>query len=447
MHMKFSVGVMIPVYNMGEYLERCVRSVLDNGNVVGQIVIVDDGSTDGSAETCDEIAKTDDRLKVVHIDHSGLVAARNASLDHFDTEYISFVDADDWIDKDFFANAVSVLRENKDVDIFVNGMVRDDNKGNVRGMFKEHSGDYIFEHEAALIELFKGDCFRWELCGKVYRSKLFEGWRADESIFRGEDLDRDWILFNKANMVAYNGESKYHYYFNSESMVNSSEIMLCSMYTVYKRIIQSEYYISEALRLYLINYIFRELVFQIKRLCCWDVVKNKDEIKEYQAELGKLDSLEVSQSGDIEVFGYPKMKITLNEAKAKYGDYDHLLNTYRYINEVIDDELTKVKSNYSNVNFYGTGKVAEFVSRLAEHRGLTWDGYIVSDGSMIRNSFHGKKVRRISDISPSEEILIVLAVSEENQDVVIKGVMERGLDKPISLIDNFREDFKISDWI
>ena len=108
--MKAKVTVVIPVYNTKRYLEECVLSVTGQTYPDIEILLVDDGSTDGSSELCDELAKTDGRIRVIHKENGGAATARNLGIDEAAGEYIMFLDSDDWLD----ADAVEVLARNAD---------------------------------------------------------------------------------------------------------------------------------------------------------------------------------------------------------------------------------------------------------------------------------------------------------------------------------------------
>ena len=102
------VSVIIPVYNVKNYLNQCLTSVLAQTYQNLEIILVDDGSTDGSREICDAYAFRDRRIMVLHQDNAGVSAARNWALDRCQGEYLTFVDADDYIEKDL----VEVLLHN-----------------------------------------------------------------------------------------------------------------------------------------------------------------------------------------------------------------------------------------------------------------------------------------------------------------------------------------------
>lgn len=96
------ISVIVPVYNIKEYLPRCVRSVCDQTYENLEILLVDDGSTDGSGALCEKLAAEDPRIRVLHKENGGSSSARNLGLDHAKGSYIGFVDSDDHIDADMY---------------------------------------------------------------------------------------------------------------------------------------------------------------------------------------------------------------------------------------------------------------------------------------------------------------------------------------------------------
>ena len=111
--MNAKVTVAIPVYNTKRYLEECVASITGQTYSEIEILLVDDGSTDGSADLCDSLAKTDSRIRVIHKDNGGAATARNLGIDEAQGEYIMFLDSDDWIDLNTIEVLVSYADEKK----------------------------------------------------------------------------------------------------------------------------------------------------------------------------------------------------------------------------------------------------------------------------------------------------------------------------------------------
>lgn len=106
------ISIIVPVYNVEEYLERCVESILEQEYKYLEIILVDDGSTDKSGEICDSYADKDGRIKVVHKRNGGLSDARNAGLAVATGKYIGYVDSDDWIEPDMYSLMITSCEEN-----------------------------------------------------------------------------------------------------------------------------------------------------------------------------------------------------------------------------------------------------------------------------------------------------------------------------------------------
>ena len=97
------ISVIVPVYNVEEYVEKCVLSIINQTYKNLEIILVDDGSTDNSGKICDEIAIKDNRIKVIHKKNGGLSDARNVGIDIAKGDYLGFVDSDDYIDPDMYS--------------------------------------------------------------------------------------------------------------------------------------------------------------------------------------------------------------------------------------------------------------------------------------------------------------------------------------------------------
>ena len=112
-----AVSVIVPIYNAEPWLEECVQSILDQdfpasyGTI--EVLLIDDGATDGSGALCDRLAKRDNRIKVVHQENQGLSGARNTGIDMARGRYYAFIDSDDWIAPDYLETLYRLLREHR----------------------------------------------------------------------------------------------------------------------------------------------------------------------------------------------------------------------------------------------------------------------------------------------------------------------------------------------
>ena len=111
------ISVIVPIYKVQDYLKECIESIINQTYSDIEVILVDDGSPDRCPQMCDEWAKRDSRIKVVHKKNGGLSSARNAGLDVAKGEYISFVDSDDFICKDALENLYNRIKDDKSIGI------------------------------------------------------------------------------------------------------------------------------------------------------------------------------------------------------------------------------------------------------------------------------------------------------------------------------------------
>ena len=114
------VSIIVPVYQVENYIRQCVDSILAQTFTDFELILVDDGSKDQSGQICDEYAEMDKRVKVIHQKNSGAASARNNGIGHANGRYLCFVDADDWIEDTMIAKCVSQMKE-YDADILRHG--------------------------------------------------------------------------------------------------------------------------------------------------------------------------------------------------------------------------------------------------------------------------------------------------------------------------------------
>ena len=111
------VSVIIPVYNVQEYLARCIDSVLCQSHKELEIILVDDGSTDHSGAMCDDYTSRDSRIKVIHKSNGGLSDARNAGLDVMTGDYVTFIDADDYLIPQQYEHCIDIIKQHHNIDL------------------------------------------------------------------------------------------------------------------------------------------------------------------------------------------------------------------------------------------------------------------------------------------------------------------------------------------
>ena len=183
------ISIIIPVYNVVEFLEKCVESAINQTYSNLEIILVDDGSTDGSAILCDELATRDNRIKVIHKKNGGLSSARNVGLDSSTGEFIGFLDSDDFIEPDMYEMMYRELADNQEAGA-CSSMLYKYEDGTVGIYRKEWDVKYrriITGNDFAAMYLSTKRNF--VICSKLFRSCLIKG-----THFREGRINED-ILF------------------------------------------------------------------------------------------------------------------------------------------------------------------------------------------------------------------------------------------------------------
>lgn len=209
------ISVIVPVYNVEKYLEKCVKSIIGQTYKNLEIILVDDGSTDSSGKMCDEISKTDDRIKVIHKKNGGLSDARNAALKIAKGDYFGFVDSDDYIANDMFETLCNLLENNNsDISIVSYYEIYNDKLIGVRD-----SKDLVnFNKLDAMKELLMDSRIQSYAWNKLFKRDLFNGLEFPTGK-NFEDIATTLLLFEKANKVTLLEEPKYYYLRRDDSIV------------------------------------------------------------------------------------------------------------------------------------------------------------------------------------------------------------------------------------
>ena len=128
--MNETISIIIPVYNVEKYLNKCLNSVIEQTYKNIEVILIDDGSTDNSGKICDEYAKNDIRIKIIHQQNGGVSTARNNGLEHATGKYITFVDSDDYIEKEMIETMAKKIMK-KNADIVICGVTDRDEENNI----------------------------------------------------------------------------------------------------------------------------------------------------------------------------------------------------------------------------------------------------------------------------------------------------------------------------
>ena len=215
------ISVIVPVYRVEKYLERCVKSILSQTYKNLEVILVDDGSPDQCPAICDAWAEKDARVKVIHQENKGLSGARNAGIDAASGEYLAFVDSDDYVSPHFIEELYQLLQ---DTGCAIGQCRFSYVKGD--GLVEEGDSAFcIYRGESLMEQLYgpeeKATCFvvAWN---KLYRAELFKetGIRYPEGRIH-EDEATTYRLFHEAKKLAFLDRALYGYYTENGGSITS----------------------------------------------------------------------------------------------------------------------------------------------------------------------------------------------------------------------------------
>lgn len=210
------VSVIVPIYNVEEYLPRCIGSIINQTYKNLEIILVDDGSPDNCPQMCDDYAERDARIKVIHKENGGVSSARNAGLEIVTGDYIGFCDPDDWIDGDMFETLMKYATE-YDADIVRCDCYLEYCDGTHRHSGDGNDGVRIIDKEQALKETLYTNT-NMAIWNKLFKAYLFERERFGNKICC-EDWEINYRLIKNFDSLlsVYISEPKYHYFMRGNS--------------------------------------------------------------------------------------------------------------------------------------------------------------------------------------------------------------------------------------
>jgi len=219
--------VIVPCYNVEKYVDKCISSIVNQTYQNIEILLIDDGSIDSTGTICDAWQEKDKRIRVIHKQNEGLPYARKTGLENAKTDYITFVDADDWIDDEMYANMMTLLI-NTGSDIAQCGVCMVYEDGQVKHMNNEHkTGDYeIFGRVESVLLLVENRQWRSWMWNKIFKKHLF-----DDVVFpKDRGYSEDFVslyAFHKANQSVYTYDEYCFYFQRYGSISYADNIQKC----------------------------------------------------------------------------------------------------------------------------------------------------------------------------------------------------------------------------
>lgn len=217
------LSIIVPVYNVEQYLPRCIDSILEQTFQDFELILVDDGSKDKSGEICDEYAKKDNRIIVIHQENKGVNAARNAGLDIATGSYITFVDSDDWIQPDSYCKSIGLMETNRDIDLLQYPEIHIKNGSETwwPGYPQER---IILTDTCNMIKALIGSSpiIPGGLYGKIYHKQLWKNLRLNENMSFCEDMITMPKLITRCRTIIVSPQGGYYYVSREGSATHSS---------------------------------------------------------------------------------------------------------------------------------------------------------------------------------------------------------------------------------
>lgn len=223
------VSVIVPVYNVERYVEKCLMSILEQSYRDIEVLVVDDGSTDRSPEICKKISDRDSRIVFLKKSNGGQGSARNLALDKANGFYIMFVDSDDSIDKDCIDFLVNELEE-KNLDVACCNSVSYDETGKFVSYRTKGPKDCVLTGLETIRSLWYGEYINIAPWAKLFTANLWDKNRFEECY--GEDFATMHKIYLQANRVGYSNVSKLNYLIRTNSDIHSFKDKKIELLTV-----------------------------------------------------------------------------------------------------------------------------------------------------------------------------------------------------------------------
>lgn len=210
------ISIIIPCYNAEQSLGKCLQSVVTQDYNHIEIIIIDDGSSDGSAKIYQEFQQKDNRIIIITQNNSGVSKARNEGIKKANGEYICFVDSDDWVETNYCSTLYGMLHK-ENADIAIIEAEYQDLQGKIVFQ-KPISNERIFDGKRALSLLLEDKIIQSHPWGKLYKACYLKNINFPENLKCFEDYSTLFKIFDKAVTVVKSNDKLYHYIQHSESL-------------------------------------------------------------------------------------------------------------------------------------------------------------------------------------------------------------------------------------
>lgn len=292
------LSIIIPVYQAKKNIKKCIDSIRKQSFSDFELILVDDGSSDGSEKICDEYAQKDTRIKIIHQKNQGVSSARNTGLEYATGTYIAFVDADDWVEPDLFQECMMALKKNR-TDILYHGFIKDiwkDHKvTSIPKGLPEYTGNISKEMMKKYIVKREGD-INLNVFSYIFTRELIKTLRFDINMPYAEDAVFVMQALSKSQSYYFFQNCGYHYNARLGSAAYKWQPKLMECYqksfheivSFYKTLDLSKQDIHCFMAIKAING-YASLIYNLCLPTCTISLKEKTEILKYARKKFKID--------------------------------------------------------------------------------------------------------------------------------------------------------------
>ena len=217
------ISVIVPIYNVEKYLEKCITSLINQSFTDFELILVDDGSPDNCGKICDDFKEKDSRIKVIHLENGGVCRARNKGMELATGDFYVFVDSDDWVEKDFMKDFVDHIED--DETLIIQDCNRDNDEKSETHFFGFQNKSFVLKEDFG--KLFHENAhyvpggYPWN---KLYSAKIIKenNLQFDPAIKLADDEKWNFEYLVHIKKLKFVENANYHYIYNPGSISNQA---------------------------------------------------------------------------------------------------------------------------------------------------------------------------------------------------------------------------------
>lgn len=423
------LSVIVPVYNVEVYLEKCINSILSQDFSSFELILVDDGSLDESGLICDRYANYDERVKVIHKTNGGLPSARRAGVQSAHGKWIGFVDSDDWIESNMYSTMMEDVLQHEDVDICFTGIIL--HKNGIVSYPRQEKNERIYKKREALLHYFLGaggeepESVPTTFCTLVCKKNLLMYPDVfSDSIIYWEDFYGVWKLLIRADKIHYIPYRGYHYCKRDGNLTSQR---FCTKKLTYITVpIMMDHWIKTVFADDEFGLKLKKIIAEIvyKNLCRYILVMASERgyqkqieyyqnyLSQYKDQLGRNLSLKEKQVYDLVNLPFQEMMLSLERCR----------------NQLTLD-IKSMRDSVDKLYIYGAGEIGTEIAELCDRENIQYEGFVISYSQNVDTIYRDKPVISFMDLKKkvSDEIGVLLALDEHNVKQVILNVENSGI--------------------